>query len=125
MESRPTIHSSMDKDTVSVLVKPMTTDRLFLLPQYVFSLLLIPDDALFGSTEKAQSEAYPVLAYTLAPSVKYLVAVSNDRQGTCVDIDALSLDPAIIDFSSGQGQGNTTAIVTVDSSNNFTVKYSA
>ena len=61
--------------------------------------------------------------YQFTPIVKYYVAVTIDIQGTVVQIDAGSLNPGTIDFSTGPGQGNTIANVTADSSGNFPVTF--
>ncbi|KAG8533934.1 uncharacterized protein KY384_001675 [Bacidia gigantensis] len=71
----------------------------------------------------AQFPAEPGMSYKFNPVAKYYVADTSYVQSSAVDIGTGSLNPGEIHFSSGEGQGKATAIVTIDSSNNFTIEY--
>lgn len=59
----------------------------------------------------------------ITPKMKFFVSESHQVSGEIVDYDAVVRDGAIIDFSSGEGQGKFYARAIQNTDGRFTVTY--
>lgn len=59
----------------------------------------------------------------IKPITRFYISENFNQQGQIVDYGAVSNEAAKIDFSSGEGQGMTVAVVTHESNGHFDVKF--
>jgi hypothetical protein len=62
-------------------------------------------------------------SYQITPITEFYIAESSFQAGVIVDFQSVSKTAAVINFSSGEGLGKFTAIVTHNNNGTFSVKY--
>src|SRR5271170_1038760 len=69
--------------------------------------------------------AQPNLPYNIAPVVKFWVAQGYSQQGELADFSAVSAQNGAIDFTTGAGVGQDTALVSQGPDGQFTITYAS